>query len=137
MTPLSKLINDEMQKNNFALKFSIHKYNSYISGRTITIEEAAKCVVLQSKWAASHELVSLPDMRKLDVDVKLVSELAIDGLGILVGIEIDEAGEHTYIHQFIVTDSESHWYFFDYTVASVTKDIEIGQGKTASVAKYT
>lgn len=136
MTPLSKIEQEEMAKGNFALTFSVHKYNSYIEGRTLNVEEAARCVVLQSKWAASHELVSLPDTKQLEVDVKIITELDVAELGLLVNIEITELGVKPYRQQFIVNESESHWYFFDYSVASVSKNIEVGQGKTAVVAKY-
>jgi len=136
MTPLSELESAEMQKHNFALKFSVHKYNSYINDRTITIEEAARCVVLQSKWASSHELVNLPTLEKLDVKVSLISETQVEGLGVFATIEIVEAEQAPYKQQFIVTESSSHWFFLDYSVASVTRPIEVGQGSTASVAKY-
>jgi hypothetical protein len=136
MTPLSVIQNEEMLKGNFALMFSVHKRNSYIPDRNITIEEAAKCVILQSKWASSHELVSLPTTQKLDIKIKSITECNINGLGVLITIEIDEKGEPPYHNQFLVTESESHWYLFDYSVASVTRPREIGQGKTATIAKY-
>jgi hypothetical protein len=136
MTPLGKIESERINSNNFLFKFSVHKHNSYIPYRAITLEEAARCVVLQSKWASTHELVSLPGHEKLDVNVTLISELLVEGLGIFATIEIQEVNEQPCRQQFIVTESESHWYFLDYSLASVVKDIEVGQGATATVAQY-
>jgi hypothetical protein len=136
MTPLSEIETRELNKGNFAVSFSVHKYNSYIKDRTITLAEAAKCVVYQSKWAASHELMMKGE--KLVIDVKVLSETDVTGMGKFIVVSIKSKDEQFH-SQFIVTESETNWFFFDYGLASVVKSIEVNQGLpgTASIAKYS
>lgn len=125
MIPLYEVEQSELAKGNRALTFSVHKYNSDIQGRTITVAEAARCVVWQSKWAASHELVTLPSTKKIDVAVTVLSEVHVDGLGLLIEVEIGEIDTTPCRHQFIVSESGSHWFFFDYSLARISKTIEV------------
>ena len=138
MTPLCAVENQELRNGNYAVKFAVHKHNSYIPDRTITLEEAAKCVVYQSKWAASHNIVDLKSKEKLIIDVRLLSVIEVDGMGkFVVVVGIDFSGkEHQ--AQFIVTESKSPWFFLNYALTNLAKTIEVGQGKThtASIAKY-
>lgn len=138
MTPLCAVERQELENGNYAVKFAVHKHNSYIPDRTITLEEAAKCVVYQSKWAASHNIVDLKTKETLMIDVKLLCVTEIERMGKFVVVGINVSGkEHQ--SQFIVTESKSHWFFLNYGLANVAKTIEVGQGNTptASIAKYS
>jgi hypothetical protein len=135
MIPLSETEQREMAKGNFAVSFSVHKYNSYIQGRTITLQEAAKCVVYQSKWAASRELIL--NGEKLAIDVQVLSEIDVKGMGKFVVVSV--ATDQTQFQcQFIVSESETNWFFFDYGLARVAASAEIGQGLsgTATIAEH-
>jgi hypothetical protein len=46
MTPLSEIERLALSKGNYALNFAVHKHNSYITDRTITLEEAACAVIV-------------------------------------------------------------------------------------------
>ena len=137
MIPLSDIQRQELSKGNFALKFAVHKHNSYITDRTITLEEAARCVVYQTKWAASHNVVHSRTKEQLVIYVGINSETEIKGVGRFVIVDISSSGNN-YQSQFIVTESRSHWFFLDYGLVNAVKTIEVGQGNTptASIARY-
>ena len=138
MTPLSTVEHQELDKGNYAVKFSVHKHNSYITDRTITLEEATRCVVYQTKWAASHEIVALSTNETLMIEVNVLSAKEIEGMGKFVVVGIDVSGKK-HKSQFIVTESKSHWFFLDYGLADSVKSIEVEQGNTptAAIAKYS
>ncbi len=137
MTPLSEIERQALSKGNYALKFAVHKNNSYITDRTITLEEAARCVVYQTKWAASHSIVNSGTKEQLLIDVAINSETEIKGMGRFVIVDVSTVSDKLQ-SQFIVTESRSHWFFLDYGLVNAVKTIEVGQGNTptASIAKY-
>jgi len=137
MTPLCTHESEQVQKGNYALKYSVHKYNSYISGRTITLEEAARCVVFQTKWAVSHEQIDLKTKCRLNIDVSILSETEVEGMGKYLVVLVNDLGKEHQCH-FIVTESRSHWFFLNYGLLRAIKPIDVGQGNTAnaSIAKY-
>ncbi|QIR16390.1 hypothetical protein [Shewanella aestuarii] len=130
MTPLSEMQREAISQGNFALKFAVHKYNSYMPGHILSIEEAAKCVVLQSKWAVSHDINGFENVK-----VNLLSHEIVTGLGIFITIIISEVENKPYQQSFIVTESESHWFLFDHTLSTLTKPKDVINGKPI-IAKY-
>ncbi|GGB53694.1 hypothetical protein GCM10011607_12840 [Shewanella inventionis] len=138
MTPLCAHESEQINKGNYALKYSVHKYNAYISGRTITLSEAARCVVYQTKWAASHEQVELKNNCKLNIDVTILSETDVEGMGKYVVVLVKYSDKEHQCH-FIVTESPSHWFFLNYGLLSIIKpfDVDKVNPTTTSIARYS
>jgi hypothetical protein len=137
MIPLNEIERQQLSQGNYTLKFAVHKHNPYIADRTITLEEAARCVVYQTKWAASHSIVYSGTKEQLMIDVAINSETEIKGMGRFVIVDVSTFA-NKFQSQFIVTESRSHWFFLDYGLVNVAKPIEVGQGNTptVSIAKY-
>lgn len=124
MIPLSEIEMQAISQGNFALKFAVHKHNSYITDRTITLEEAARCVVYQTKWAASHSILHSRTKEQLIIDVAISSETEIKGVGRFVIVDISSSG-NSFQSQFIVTESSTHWFFLDYGLVNSVKSFEV------------
>lgn len=124
MIPISKRQSLEQANENALISYSLHKYNAYITGRSITMEEAAKCVIYQSKWAASHDVVDINTKTALQIEVQILSSTHAPGVGTVLSV-CAASGDEKVVYSFLVTDSESHWFFLDLTMAPVAKRIVI------------
>ena len=135
--PLHEVQETCLNNGKYALKFSVPKHNSYIADRTITMEEATKCVLLQNRWATSHEITTLANKKRysIDVTIETISDLGTQGKLLTASVK---SGNDEHQVQFIVTESRSHWFFVDLALLGLTPVTELGsQSKpTAVVASY-
>lgn len=113
-----------IENNQFAQKYAVHKRNSYIKDRTITLEEALRCVILQSKWASSHKIGYVNTEDAINVSIAVTQNIDLTDSGQFVCTEINTDSEK-YTERFIVTESETHWYIQDMALLSCSSFIEI------------
>lgn len=113
-----------LKNNCLSLKFSVHKRNSYIKGRTITLEEALRCVIFQNKWASSHDVLRGSTKEVINASVSIVSLIDLNDSGQFVEVDIRTPSD-TSRQQFIVTQSDTHWLLQDLSLLSCTPCREI------------
>lgn len=122
--PLHNAHLNALKNNCLSLKFSVHKRNSYIKDRTITLEEALRCVIFQNKWASSHDVLRGRTKEVINASVSIVSLIDLNDSGQFVEVDINTSSD-TSRQQFIVTQSDTHWVFQDLTLLSCTPCQEI------------
>lgn len=96
------------------IQYAIHKHNAYLT-EPLTLEDACRCMVLGSKFATSHNIIDKQTRTVIQATTSIKSQQDVKGFGLLVELEIENAGEDKSHRKFyIVTESRSHWFFVDY-----------------------
>lgn len=95
-------------------EFAVPKFNSYRSEEEHSLEDALKCLFYQSRFAASHQLL---DSNKLPIEIELtIEESEKISIGTYLVVRVKHADEFNNL-SFIVNESESHYFFFDLSMA--------------------
>ncbi|MBB1388742.1 hypothetical protein H5185_04800 [Shewanella sp. SG44-6] len=100
-----------------AIRFSVHKFNGYNSGKETTLEEAVRCMAFQSRFAATHSFVESKTNEPLDLRIEIANQTTVPMLGEFLSVYISNGNER-YLSQFIVTESKSHYFFLDFSMAA-------------------
>ncbi|MDN2483984.1 hypothetical protein [Vibrio agarivorans] len=108
-----------------AIRFSVHKHNPYNNGRETTFEEAVRCLAFQSRFAGTHSLVDGKTKESMHLEIDIASRTDVPMLGTFLSVYISD-GNEKYLSQFIVNESESHYFFLDFSLAAAkAKSIEV------------
>lgn len=108
-----------------AIRFSVHKYNAYNKGRKTTLEEAVRCLAFQSRFASTHSFVESKTKEPIHLQIDIASSTDVPMLGTFLSVYISD-GKEKFLSQFIVDESESHYFFLDFSlVAAKAKSIEV------------
>ncbi|EBO0058356.1 MULTISPECIES: hypothetical protein [Gammaproteobacteria] len=108
-----------------AIRFSVHKYNPYNKGRKTTLEEAVRCLAFQSRFAGTHSFVDSETKEPMHLQIDIASKTDVPMLGMFLSVYISD-GKEKYLSQFIVSESKSHYFFLDFSLAAAkAKSIEV------------
>lgn len=123
--PLWKIQRKLHEEGEQAISFAVHKYNPYNCGKKTTLEEAVRCLAFQSRFAASHSFVDSKTYERIELQIEIANQTAVPMVGDVLSVYI-ASGDEKYLSQFIVTESESHYFFLDFSMAKAkAKSVEI------------
>lgn len=118
ITPLCVEQQRSIDQNNYVLNFAVRKINPYVVGRAITIPEAIYCVVCQSRWATSHEVLSKSLGGSKDISIDVLFGQSITGIGKFVKVKVMK-NDRSHHCDFLVSESDTHWFVKDLNLINV------------------